>query len=377
MLASTFLVSTLFGKKRIRAAVVGVVIALMLVVGSTNYEVRGGDTLSAIAAEHGVSIAAILAANDITDPDLIRVGQQIVIPGTDRFHTVQQGETLGQIASLYDSDAHAIGSLNSLRDLNLIQVGQRLTIPGGGGPSAGPTGFHVVAAGETLAEIAAKYGISVAALAEANGITDPSLVYVGTRLELSGDTYVAEPPATSTKSHTVAHGETLNGIAEKYGVGVGDLVAANDIADVNSIRVGQVLSIPGAGAGVWVCPVPGAQFVNDWGFPRPGGRFHEGNDLFAPRGTEVLAPVGGQIKLITGTIGGLQFRLYGDDDVTYIGTHLDGFGRSGRVEAGDVIGYVGDTGNARGGPPHLHFEMLPGDGAPTNPYPTLEANGCH
>jgi murein DD-endopeptidase MepM/ murein hydrolase activator NlpD len=125
-----------------------------------------------------------------------------------------------------------------------------------------------------------------------------------------------------------------------------------------------------------VCPVSNGTYINDWGFPRSDARFHEGNDIFAPRGTEVLAPVGGEIKLITGTVGGLQFYLHGDDGTTYIGTHLDAFGRSGRVEAGQVIGYVGDTGNARGGPAHLHFEMHPGDGRAVNPYPTLRAAGC-
>ena len=88
------------------------------------------------------------------------------------------------------------------------------------------------------------------------------------------------------------------------------------------------------------------------------------------------APVSGTVKLITGTIGGLQAYLYGSDGTTYIATHLDAFGRAGEVKAGQTIGYVGDTGNARGGPTHVHFEIHPGDGPAVNPYPTLTAAGC-
>lgn len=374
MLTSTFLLST---DKRLRSHFIGVLVALMVAAGSVAYEVRPGDTLTSIAAEHGITVQAILEANDLPDPDLIRVGQSIVIPGADgaadRVHVVAAGETLAQIAARYDSSAGAIAAGNDLSDPDLIRIGQRLRIPAGSGAGPDTPQFHVVEQGESLAGIAARYGISADTLARVNGITDPSRIYFGTRLLLSGDSFVADvtPPGSST--HTVRVGETLGSIARRHGMAVSELARLNSIADVNRIRAGQRLQVSGGG---WVCPVPGASYFNDWGFPRSGERFHEGTDLMAPRGTEVLAPVGGQIHLLTGTIGGLQFRLYGDDGVTYIGTHMDAFGRSGRVEAGQVIGAVGDTGNARGGPPHLHFEMHPGDGAAVNPFPTLEKAGC-
>src|SRR3546814_1348586 len=102
--------------------------------------------------------------------------------------------------------------------------------------------------------------------------------------------------------------------------------------------------------------------MNDGGSPRSGGRFHVGNDLFAPRGMPFVAVVSGTVVQTTGRIGGRQVKLAGDDGVSYYGTHLDGFGASGRVNAGDVIGYVGTTGNAAGGTPHVHFEVHPGGG---------------
>ena len=123
--------------------------------------------------------------------------------------------------------------------------------------------------------------------------------------------------------------------------------------------------------GEWVCPVQGPRaFSNDYGQPRSGGRRHQGNDILSPRGTPVVASVGGSVKHHNSSLGGLSYYLSGDDGNVYFGTHLSAFGQGGRVSAGAVIGYVGDTGNARG-TPHLHFEIHPGGGGPVNPYPTL------
>lgn len=373
MLTSIYLVSTL---RRVRSYLIGALTAVLLLAGSVAYEVRPGDTLSAIASEHGIPLHELIAANDIADPDLIQPGQEVVIPGDggepDRVHVVEAGETLADIAHRYRASISRLAEANELSNPSLIRVGQRLSIPGGG-ESNGSISFHIVEEGETLSSIAAQHGVTVEQLAEANGITDPTRIYVGARLALSGDTFVASSGEGAT-THTVEAGDTVGSIARQYGVGVADIARANGLDDVDRIRVGQELAIPGAGG--WVCPVTGATYMNDWGLPRADERFHEGTDLFAPRGTEVVAPVGGSIDLITGKVGGLQFYLYGDDGTTYIGTHLDAFGRSGRVEAGEVIGYVGDSGNARGGPTHLHLEMHPDDGEAVNPFPTLKDAGC-
>ncbi len=121
------------------------------------------------------------------------------------------------------------------------------------------------------------------------------------------------------------------------------------------------------------CPVRGVlAFTNDWGQPRSGGRTHQGNDLFAAMGTPLVAVTDGTITDNSGGLGGTGLDLHGDDGVKYYYAHLSAIEvYSGRVKQGDVIGYVGDTGNAAGGPPHLHFQLHPGEGEPVNPYPTL------
>ena len=85
-----------------------------------------------------------------------------------------------------------------------------------------------------------------------------------------------------------------------------------------------------------------------------------------------IANVGGVVTQRTGPVSGLAYFLAGDDGNRYFGAHLDSFGASGRVSAGTRIGTVGNTGDASGGPPHLHFEIHPGGSGYTNPYTTLK-----
>jgi LysM repeat protein len=386
--------------RRARALGVGLVVALVVVVASASYEVRPGDTLARIASEHGTTVSALAQANSIANPNLIRVGQVLTISGTATApattHTVVLGDTLASIAGRYGTSVSQIAGINGLRNPNRIYVGQLLVIPstaapapplsgtgtaqdaGGEQPSQEQTAAvapttHVVQIGETLAGIARRYGLTVSALAAANGITNTNLVYSGTTLVVS-DRPVAPIVATqpTIATHVVGPGDTLAAIAIKYGTTSTDLAQRNALGNPDLIQIGQSLEVPGAG---WVCPVTGARYFNDWGFPRSGGRFHQGNDLFAPRGTEIRAPVSGTVTQRTGTIGGLQFWMEGDDGNLYIGTHLDAFGAGGEVRAGDVIGFVGDSGNAVGSSPHVHFEIHAA-GSPVNPYPTLQANGC-
>ncbi|HLB62820.1 MAG TPA: peptidoglycan DD-metalloendopeptidase family protein [Actinomycetota bacterium] len=110
-----------------------------------------------------------------------------------------------------------------------------------------------------------------------------------------------------------------------------------------------------------VCPVgqPRA-FGDDFGAPRYSGGYHPhaGNDIFAPMGTPVFAPFDGVAEPATNGLGGLSAIVRGGQGWVY-NAHLSRFGTLGRVSAGDVIGYVGDSGNAVGTSPHDHFEWHP------------------
>jgi len=372
----------MFASVRFRASAAGSVFGLVVLLGSADYTVQQGDTLAEIAAANGTTAQAIAEVNALTDMDLILIGQVLVIPGAPdgsavRYHRVASGDSLAAIASLYGTTASALVSANGISNPNLIMPGQELVIPEPGldvTSPGGPDRVHLVATGETLGSIASTYGTTVEALMAANGITNPSLIFAGIELRIDGEPRVAPvaTPVQSAAAHVVAVGETLSAIAVANGTTAADLATANGLADPNLIVVGQTLNVPATG---WLCPVPGATYFNDWGFPRSGGRFHTGNDLFAPRGNPVMAPVSGTVEQIIGQLGGAQFRLHGDDGNVYVGSHLDGFGFGGYVIAGTVIGYVGDSGNAKGSNPHLHFEIIT-NGTEVNPYPTLQQYGC-
>lgn len=365
----------------IRTLAIAAVAASLLFAAMSGYEVREGDTLAEIAAEHGVSTQALADANDLANPNRIFVGQVLTIPGEngspDRTHTVAWGDTLGTIAFEYSTTVSHISAANGIANPNRIYPGQVLLIPTGSvtAPSANPR-THTVRAGESLATIASRYGVSVEQIREANGITNANLIFVGSTLAIDTPVEVAsfDPEiSASPVSHVVEAGDSLGAIASRYNVSLDQIIAQNGIANPNLITIGQLIELPGASG--WRCPVPGGTFFNDWGFPRSGGRTHQGNDIFAPRGTAVVAPVAGFVHHYTGTVGGLQFRLEGEDGHRYIGSHLDAFGESGQVGAGAVIGFVGDSGNAIGSRPHLHFEVHPGRGDAINPFPTL-AEAC-
>lgn len=126
-------------------------------------------------------------------------------------------------------------------------------------------------------------------------------------------------------------------------------------------------------------PIAGeARYGHDWLFPRygPGFRFHLGTDVFAAAGTPLRAPVDGIARSRNGGLGGLTVKVFMPDGTYFYMAHLsrlaEGFVDGMAVKTGDIVGYVGDSGNARGGAPHLHLGIYPHGGPPIDPKPVLD-----
>jgi LysM repeat protein len=190
-----------------------------------------------------------------------------ILPQSNVTHVVAQGETLFRIAAKYGTSVEAICAANSIINPSTIYAGQRLSIPGtapsahAGSASASEAGTHVVRPGENLFRIALRYGTTVQALAQLNGIVNHNQLIVGQTLRISGDPITPIPvlqPTPATTTHTVAAGETLAAIALRYGVTPWALVQANSLANPSLIFAGQVLIIPGVGDAEPTSPSTGA-----------------------------------------------------------------------------------------------------------------------
>ena len=115
--------------------------------------------------------------------------------------------------------------------------------------------------------------------------------------------------------------------------------------------------------------------ADTWQAPRGDGRRHEGQDIFAPRGTPILSATSGYIyKIGENNLGGQTVSVISKGGRVYYYAHLDSYARNihvgDRVSTRSVLGYVGTTGNAQGTPPHLHFGIYTWTG-PINPLPLL------
>lgn len=263
------------------AAVAAATAALALIAVPANaqdYVVQPGDTVSGIAARYGTSVDAIVSTNGLDARATIKAGQHLTVPDASptaaaapaATHTVVEGDTLWGIARAYGTTVSALQSANGLGNGSIIVIGRTLTLPAGvAAPPASAsapapavaTATYVVRQGDTAWDIASRVGITVAALAEANGLANPSLIRIGQVLTIPGAIGPAAAPqpapAPSAGTYVVVSGDTVSSIAARFGTTVAAIASTNGLADPSLIRIGQVLTVPGAAA----TPLVGSTFL--------------------------------------------------------------------------------------------------------------------
>ena len=228
--------------------------------GHVIYAVRGGDSLFSIAQRYGVSVDDLKMTNRLSG-NTIRAGQRLRIPKTGEegvkpasiIYTVRSGDTLSTIAGRYDVSVTKLRRLNRLSSSRL-QVGQRLEIPESDEPKAPPkpvtassprTTEYVVRSGDTLSGIAGRYGTTVAKLRSANGMRS-SRLSVGQRLVIPATARRLNEEkngASAERVYIVRSGDTLSEIAAANNTSIAELKRANNLR-TNRLSVGQELKLP-------------------------------------------------------------------------------------------------------------------------------------
>ncbi len=184
---------------------------------------------------------------DVISAMAVSIGPTPFPTSVPTYHIVGEGETLDTIALRYSTSVMAILEANSLSNASLVHPGYQLSIPLGAAPVVTPlpeldasSAWYVVRAGDTFSGIAELYGIEESELAQLNVGVNVNFLVVGQALVVPA---VPSPPA-SQQNYTVRRGNTLNDIALRFGVSIEDLARANNITETSILDVGQVLIIP-------------------------------------------------------------------------------------------------------------------------------------
>jgi murein DD-endopeptidase MepM/ murein hydrolase activator NlpD len=335
-----------------------------------SYTVRSGDGWHAIAARVSVSTSELLDANGADASDILVPGDELCLPGgadlaagCDRPHTVRDGDSWYGIATSSSVTTAALLDANGADEQRALHPGDVVCLPAGASSGAAATASN----------------------AGSGSRSNPG----------GGGGGDGGGGGGGGGSYTARSGDSWFQIAQRAGVTVRALLDANG-ADADDVLLsGRDINLPAgavrpaAAPSGWVqldaLPLQGPCWYGDtWGDGRGGGRRHEGTDMFAMPGAYVYAVFDGVLSSRrwagSGAISGNAWTLTGANGTRVFYAHLADFnpalGSGSRVEAGEIIGWVGGTGNATAD--HLHIEFRPGGGGPVNPYPILRsAGGCN
>jgi murein DD-endopeptidase MepM/ murein hydrolase activator NlpD len=280
-----------------------------------SYTVQTGDTMFSIAKKHGVSVDAVLWANNLTDANVIKVGQQLTIPpATGKLYVAKDGDTLDNLATSFSVSKAGIAAVNGLAEDATLKAGQRLLIP-----------------------VTTK--------------TDPALPPSQLAAASSSDPVPIDPNGASG-SPTPPSASTLTSMMQTPSVLASTGTPTVTVTNKKVPKLAWPIALNPPKVGVSTPFILG----------RPGVRAHTGIDIYAPTGTPIGAAAAGTVKMaqknpagFTG-YGWIVILDHGDGISTWY-AHCSGFSVSegDKVKAGDTIGKVGTTGEVTG--PHVHFEL--------------------
>jgi len=400
----------------------------------TVHTVKKGDTLWTIARRYNLTVNSILANNNISNSELISIGQEMKIPlhknvvaetnivsqavvdkknsnvnnnisppekAEPIVYTVKAGDNLWNISRKYGVSVEVISSVNNLKEKDLLSLGQKLEIPAIGGRASDsnqkqePTIItYTVVKGDTLWSISQRYDVKMNSIISTNNLKEISRLSIGQKLKLpitNMDIAKAEGYSQDAAAEEIVYyvkkGESLWSISREYNVkleaiiaanSIAAIIAANSIADASKISAGQQLRIPNVpGArnniGNFIWPARG-RITSPYGVRVISGRkdFHAGIDIGGPTGTNIVAAESGRVSY-AGYMRGYGNVIILSHDGGY--STVYGHNSVNLVKKGQYVNrgsVIAKMGRTGNATgPHLHFEIR-SSGKPVNPSSYLK-----
>ena len=396
----------------------------------TMHVVKKGESLWSIAQECNLSLELIITTNNLTNSELISIGQEMKIPSRNNavaetnivnqavvnendsndsnssisnninppekaepiVYTVKAGDNLWNISQKYGVSVKVIISVNNLKDKDLLSLGQKIEIPaiGGGAPNSSQKQepiiiTYTVAKGDSLWSISQRYDVNMSSIISTNNLKEISRLSIGQKLKLTitnmdiakAEGYSKEAAAEEI-IYYVKKGENLWSISRDYNVKLESIIAANNITNASKISAGQQLRIPNvpgarSNIGNFIWPVRG-RVTSPYGIRVLNGRkeFHTGIDIGNSTGTNIVAAESGIVSYAGNMRGYGNVIILNHDggySTVYAHNSVNLVKKGQYVKRENIIGKVGRTGNATGS--HLHFEVRL-SGKSVNPLPYLK-----
>ncbi|MPX50587.1 LysM peptidoglycan-binding domain-containing protein [Moraxella catarrhalis] len=261
-----------------------------------SYTVRAGDSLTSVAATHGLTVGQLASYNNLANDAHILIGQRLwLVAGkvkrqpvsaqtpsrqststantNSATHKVSAGESLTAIARKYNISLHALAKENGLSVTDGVLIGQTLKLPSdaktanttmantSSSPSVNKPESYTVRAGDSLTSVAATHGLTVGQLASYNNLVNDAHILIGQRLWLVAGKVKRQPVSAqqtsqatqstknnqstqSTATHRVQSGESLTAIARRYNISLHALAKENGLSVTDGVLIGQTLKLP-------------------------------------------------------------------------------------------------------------------------------------
>ncbi|AXT96507.1 LysM peptidoglycan-binding domain-containing protein [Moraxella catarrhalis] len=258
-----------------------------------SYTVRAGDSLTSVAATHGLTVGQLASYNNLANDAHILIGQRLwLVAGkvkrqpvsaqtpsrqststantNSATHKVSAGESLTAIARKYNISLHALAKENGLSVTDGVLIGQTLKLPSdaktanttmantSSSPSVNKPESYTVRAGDSLTSVAATHGLTVGQLASYNNLANDAHILIGQRLWLVAGKVKRQPVSAqqtsqatqptknnqSTATHRVQSGESLTAIARRYNISLHTLAKENGLSVTDGVLIGQTLKLP-------------------------------------------------------------------------------------------------------------------------------------